>query len=118
MTVHTLIDRHGRTITSKRRTAPALSIKPPSDRQREVVDTNAHNITLTALALALAKQFIVGADDAAAQAFVAYFNDQSRRMAARLGVPAIAAAAEEKTSQLAGMLLAKRAEAKRDGDRS
>ena len=115
MTVHTLIDRHGRPITSKRRTAPVLS---PSDRQREIVDTNAHNITLTALALALAKHFIIVAEDETAQAFIAYFNDQSCKMAARLGVPAIAAAAEEKTSQLAGMLLAKRAEAKRDGDRS
>lgn len=87
------------------------------------VQDHAHNVTLTALALALARHFIIAADGETAQAFVAYLNDQSRKMAAQTGVPEIMIAAEEKTSQLAGMLLAnrvkvKRTEAASDGDRS
>jgi nucleoside 2-deoxyribosyltransferase len=112
MTVHRLIDTRGRPVSSKPRAEP---IKRANDHQREIVDTNAHSVTLTALVLALAKQFVVATDDATAAEFIGYFNDQSRKMAAQLGHPAIATAAEEKTSQLAGMLLAKRAEAKRDG---
>jgi hypothetical protein len=115
MTIHTLIDGRGRPIMSKRPATPP-PIKPPSDRQREIVETNAHNVTLTALVVALAKHFVLAADDATAAAFVAYFNDQSRKMAAATGVPMIAEAAEQKTSQLAGMLMAKRAELKRDGN--
>jgi hypothetical protein len=118
MTVHRLIDRHGRPLASKPEGVNGAPARAVQGHARRLADQNAHNVTLTALALALAKHFIIAADDKTAQAFVAYFNDQSRKMAAATGVPAIAAAAEEKTSQLAGMLLAKRAEAKRDGDRS
>jgi hypothetical protein len=112
MTVHRLVDTCGRPLRVN-----GASERMEQDRARQLADQNAHNVTLTALALALAKHFIIAADDEEAQAFVAYLNDQSRKMAAATGVPAIAAAAEEKTSQLAGMLLAKRVEARCDGDR-
>jgi len=117
MTVHRLIDRHGRPLASKPERVNGTT-RVVQDHARQLADQNAHNVTLTALALALAKHFIIAADDETAQAFVAYLSDQSRKMAAATAVPAIAAAAEEKTGQLAGMLLAKRAEAKRDGNRS
>lgn len=110
MSVHTLIDARNQAIASNKTNCHALA----KQRAEQLADQNAQRVTVTALALALAKHFIVEADDRAAQAFIAYFVDQSRRMAAQLGVPAIAAAAEAKTSQLAGMLMAKRAETKCD----
>jgi hypothetical protein len=109
MSVHRLIDTLGQPLASTPECVNGARGRMEQDRARALAGQNAHNVVLTALALALAKYFIVAADDATAQAFVSYFNDQSRNMAAALGMPAIAAATEEKTSQLAGMLLAKRA---------
>lgn len=69
-----------------------------------------HNVTITALALALAREFVAAHDKRQVEAFLSYFAQQSQRLAAQTGVAAIEAAAEQKTSQLAAMLLAKHIE--------
>lgn len=101
MTVHRIID----TIDQ-----PRLRPNPAAERARQLADHNAHNVTMSAMIIALAKHFVVAADDETAKQFIDYFVEQSRQMAAITGEPMIATFAEQKTSQLADMLLAKRQE--------
>jgi hypothetical protein len=110
MTVHRLVDTLGRPLGKEQ------PLPPPAKgaaKAAEIVGVNAHNITITALALALAKHFVVTADDAETNAFIGYFVEQSKKMAAQTNVPALVSAAEDKTGQLAAMLLQKHIDARR-----
>lgn len=72
---------------------------------------------MTALTIALARHFVIGNERREVDDFLSYFAEQSQRMAAQAAVTGIEQAAEQKTSQLAAMLLDKHIEARRERDR-
>lgn len=81
--------------------------RPPADTPTLLADHAGHDVTLTALVLALAKHHAETATEEQTNEFLSYFASQSEEMAKQLGVPAIEKAAEQKTSRLAAMLLEK-----------
>jgi hypothetical protein len=70
---------------------------------------------MTALTIALAKHFVMSGARQEVDDFLSYFAEQSQRMAAQAAVAGIAQAAEQKTGELAAMLLEKHIEARGSG---
>jgi hypothetical protein len=89
----------------------------PSPQAQAALGYHAHNVTMTALTIALAKHFVTSRERCEVEDFLSYFAEQSRRMAAQAGVAGIEQAAEQKTAQLAAMLLDKHIEARRERER-
>ena len=87
----------------------------PSLLAQAALNHHAHNVTITALVIALAKHFVVGRERYEVDDFLAYFAQQSQRMAAQAAVAGIEQVAEQKTSELAAMLLDKHVEARGSG---
>lgn len=85
-----------------------------SPQAQAAIGQHAHNVTMTALTVALARHFVIGRERHEVEEFLSYFAEQAQRMAAQTGVAGIEAAAAQKAGQLAAMLLDKHIEARRE----
>ena len=84
----------------------------PSPLTQAALGHHAHNVTLTALVIALAKHFVIGRERFEVDEFLSYFAQQSQRMATQTSIAGIEQAADRKTTELAAMLLGKHIEAR------
>jgi hypothetical protein len=86
----------------------------PSPQAQAAIGQHAHNVTMTALVIALARHFVIGQPRREVDDFLTYFAEQSQRMAAQAAIAGVEQAAAQKTRQLAAMLLDKHIEARRE----
>ncbi len=89
----------------------------PSPQAQAAIGRHAHDVTMTALTIALAKHFVIGRERREVEDFLSYFAEQSRRMAVQAAIAGVEPAAGQKTGQLAAMLLDKHIEARRERER-
>jgi hypothetical protein len=91
-----------------------IDSRGPSPQAQAAIGQHAHNVTMTALTIALARHFVIGQTRHEVDDFLTYFAAQSQRMAAQAAVAGVGQAAAQKTGELAAMLLDKHIEARRE----